>query len=503
MNHKNDVMNFLKKNLTQVLSLSIMATACSTVNETPVDTRPNIVMIVSDDHGLDDLGCYGNIAIKTPNLDGLAREGIRFTNAYCTSASCSASRSVILTGLYNHATGQYGHAHSIHHFSTFENVRSLSVILAENGYRTARVGKYHIAPESVYFFEDVIPGNHRNPYEMSVNSREFLSGNQNKPFFLYFCTSDPHRSGDVVEDDPLRPNRFGNRDDGYEGITETIFSPDEVEVPWYLPDTPATRAELAQYYQSVARMDQGIGTLFEILKGEGLWDNTVVMYLSDNGIAFHGAKTNLYDPAMRLPFIVKMPESKNSNTVTDAMVTWADLTPTILDIAGILEDEPETKRTITNNTGWSCLAISDSFHGRSFLPVLLDPDSDGYDEIFASHTFHEITMYYPMRVVENREFKLIWNIASGLSYPHASDLWESTTWQYLIESDIDSYGQRSVSDYLLRPEFELFNISNDPYETTNLASSSEYSNILSQMKDRIKLFQEKTDDPWITKWIHE
>jgi N-sulfoglucosamine sulfohydrolase len=393
-------MNILKNKLVQILPLSVLAASCSMVNEAPADQRPNIVMIVSDDHGLDDLGCYGNTAIKTPNLDALAGEGIKFTNAYCTSASCSASRSVILTGLYNHANGQYGHTHDFHHFSTFENIRSLPVILADNGYRTGRVGKYHVAPESVYFFENVIPGNQRNPREMAINSREFLSGNSKKPFFLYFCTSDPHRGGGVDEDDPYRPDRFGNRDEGYEGINETIFSPDEVEVPWYLPDTPATRSELAQYYQSVARMDQGIGTLFNILKEEGSWDNTVILYLSDNGIAFHGAKTNLYDPAMRLPFIVKMPGGDNSGTLTDAMVTWADLTPTILDMAGALDKELEYRKNLPEKSSWA--SPQDYFHGRTFLPVLGDTDAGGYDEIFASHTFHEITMYYPMRVVENR-----------------------------------------------------------------------------------------------------
>jgi N-sulfoglucosamine sulfohydrolase len=496
-------MDIVKNKLVQILPLSVLVASCSMVNEAPADQRPNIVMIVSDDHGQDDLGCYGNTAIKTPHLDALAREGIRFTNAYCTSASCSASRSVILTGLYNHANGQYGHEHSFHHFSTFENVRSLPVILADNGYRTGRVGKYHIAPESVYFFENVIPGNQRNPHEMAVNTREFLGGDPDKPFFLYFCTSDPHRGGGVVEDDPYRPDRFGNRDEGYEGINETLFSPREVEVPWYLPDTPATRSELAQYYQSVARMDQGIGTLFEILKEEGLWDNTVILYLSDNGIAFHGAKTNLYDPAMRLPFIVKMPESKNNNTVTDAMVSWADLTPTILDLAGALDKELEYRKNLPEVPSWAAPPRQDYFHGRTFLPVLGDPDADGYDEIFASHLFHEITMYYPMRVVENREFKLIWNIASGLSYPHASDLWESSTWQYIIESGIDTYGKRPVADYLKRPEFELFNMAADPYETVNLAYNPEHAGILEEMKERIKYYQEKTGDPWINKWIHE
>jgi N-sulfoglucosamine sulfohydrolase len=489
------------KNL-HLLPLSVLAASCASGPVHFEDRRPNIVVIVSDDHGLEDLGCYGNRAIHTPNLDALAAEGMRFTNAYCTSASCSASRSVILTGLYNHANGQYGHEHNYHHFKTFGNVRSLPVILGDFGYRTARVGKFHVAPEDVYRFDRAIQGNPRNAHEMAVNSRSFLLEEPGKPFFLYFCTSDPHRGGGVVEDDPYKPDRFGNREQGYEGIDERYFEPGEVDVPWYLPDTPATRAELAQYYQSVARMDQGIGKLFEILREEGLWENTIIMYLSDNGIAFHGAKTNTYDPAIRLPFLVKMPGQANSGSVTSAMVNWADISPTLLDFAGVLDRELG-KRSELSALPRAGLPFFEDFHGRSFLPVLNDPSAGGYDEIFASHTFHEITMYYPMRVVENRDFKLIWNIASGLEYPQASDLYASSTWQETVTSGEEYYGKRRVKDYLQRPRYELFNIASDPHETRNLAYDKAYSNVLDDLKGRIRGFQERTNDPWIIKWTHE
>ncbi len=495
-------MEIFKNKYFNLLPLSVLAASVAAGTGNPEDNRPNIVVIVSDDHGLDDLGCYGNSAIHTPNLDALAAEGIRFTNAYCTTASCSASRSVILTGLYNHANGQYGHEHNFHHFKTFGNVRSLPVILSDFGYRTARAGKFHVAPEEVYRFDAAIPGSARNPHAMAVNSRSFLVEEPGKPFFLYFCTSDPHRGGGVLEDNPYRPDRFGNREQGYEGIEERYFEPDEVEVPWYLPDSPASRAELAQYYQSVARMDQGIGKLFNILKEEGLWENTIIMYLSDNGIAFHGAKTNTYDPAIRLPFIVKMPGQANGGTVTPAMVNWADLTPTLVDFAGVLDRELEKRQELSGQPRGG-LPFYEDFHGRSFLPVLEDPATGGYDEIFASHTFHEITMYYPMRVVENRDFKLIWNIASGLEYPQASDLYASSTWQETVTSGAEYYGKRRVEDYLKRPVFELFHIAEDRYETTNLAYDPAYSDVLDDLKGKIREFQERTGDPWIIKWTHE
>jgi N-sulfoglucosamine sulfohydrolase len=130
----------------------------------PNTAVPNIILLVADDHGTDALGCYGNSIIKTPHLDKLAADGVLFSNAYCTSASCSASRSSILTGRFSHGIGHYGHAHDYHHFSTFDTVKSLPQYLSEAGYLTARIGKYHLAPESVYSFDEVLDCNPRSYY---------------------------------------------------------------------------------------------------------------------------------------------------------------------------------------------------------------------------------------------------------------------------------------------------------------------------------------------------
>jgi N-sulfoglucosamine sulfohydrolase len=447
--------------------------------------RPNIVLVVSDDHGLDALGCYGNPIIKTPNLDALAAEGVRLTNAFCTSASCSASRSVILSGLYNHANGQYGHQHSYHHFISFSHIKSLPVMLAEAGYRTARIGKYHVAPEAVYKFDVALRGNSRSPVQMADNCRDFISGDDDKPFFLYFCTSDPHRGGGKANELPGRPDRFGNRPKGgYPGVDEVEYDPEDVVVPPFLPDLPECRAELAQYYQSVSRVDQGVGRLINNLKQAGKYDNTVVIYISDNGVAFPGAKTTLYEPGMNLPCIVRDPRQSSRGITCDALVNFADLAPTILDYAGALPGP-------------------DSLQGRSFRPALDQEHPEGWDETYASHTFHEITMYYPMRVVRQRRYKLIWNIAHGLDYPFASDLWASATWQATIRTGRKYYGKRTVEAYLHRPQFELYDLENDPHEVENLAHSPGHQRILNELKSRLKAFQKRTKDPWIVKWQYE
>lgn len=452
----------------------------------------NVVMFVVDDQGLD-AGCYGNKIIQTPNLDSLARDGTRFTNAYCTTASCSASRSVILSGLQNHANGQYGHMHSYNNFHSHTNIHSLPKLLSEAGYRTASVGKYHVQPEAVYHFDQYLKGNQggsRNPVSMANISEAFIRQDSTQPFFLYFCTSDPHRGGGYATELPYGPNWFGNNQE-YDGVNEISYAPEDVIVPPYLPDTPECRAELAQYYQSVSRIDQGLGRLIEILKSNGLYEDTMILYLSDNGIAFPGAKTTLYDPGMNLPLIVRTPNQERRNLATNAMVSWVDLTPTILEFAGIdFKQIKQGKRPYT-------------FHGKSFLEVLSTPNPPGWNVVYASHTFHEITMYYPMRVIRTKRYKYILNLAHQLPYPFASDLYTSPTWQGILASGAKKYGQREVSTYLNRPRHELYNIEADPDEVVNLADNPEFSKTLRTLQSQLKEYQTETKDPWIVKYKYE
>ncbi|MDA2931359.1 sulfatase, partial [Acidobacteria bacterium AH-259-O06] len=365
----------------------------------------NVVLFVTDDQG-QDAGCYGNRVIKTPNLDMLAADGTLFTHSFATTASCSASRSVILTGLYNHRTGQYGHMHDYHHFQSFENLKSLPILLKEAGYRTASIGKFHVAPQQVYMFEHLLPGLTRSPVEMANNCKDFINGGGDKPFFLYFCTSDPHRGGGKASDLPYEPNRFGNRPEGYPGIKPVTYDPKDVVVPPFLPDTPTCRAELAQYYQSVSRVDQGLGRLVEILQDAGVYDDTLIIYISDHGIAFPGAKTTAYEPGLRSPCIVRNPYIERRAVKSRAMINWADLTPTILDFAGV--KQPRYRSHVNLNLIKSQYPEEHGLHGRSFLSVLDKENPEGWDEVYASHTFHEIQMYYPMRVVRGRKYKLIW-----------------------------------------------------------------------------------------------
>jgi N-sulfoglucosamine sulfohydrolase len=445
----------------------------------------NVVLFITDDQGLD-AGCYGNPVVQTPNLDALAAAGTRFENAYCTTASCSPSRSVILTGLYSHANGQYGLEHAYHHFSSLGNVKSLPMLLSQAGYRTARIGKFHIGPESVYPFEDKLRGNPRSAVEMAEQCREVIE-TSDRPFFLYLGASDPHRGG-RASDLPHQPDSFGNKPRGqtYPGVEPVHYDPADVIVPPFLPDTPACRAELAQYYESVSRADAGLGRLIEILKEAGKYEETLIIYVSDNGIPFPGAKTTVYEAGLRLPCVVRHPEAQRRGVVSQAMVSWVDIAPTILEYAGVM---PPRRAKL---------------HGRSWLPILEQESPNDWNEVYASHTFHEVTMYYPMRAVRSGRYKLIWNVASPLPFPFASDLWRSSTWQDAYSRGGDFlYGKRTIQQFMDRSPFELYDLERDPDEVQNLADDPQHSERLAEMQQKLREFQRRTGDPWELKWERE
>lgn len=475
--------------------------------------RPNVILFVTDDQS-PIAGCYGNRIIKTPHLDALARESTTFTHAFATTASCSASRSVILTGLHNHYNGQYGHTHAFHKFESFASMRAFALpqLMAQAGYRTIQIGKLHVAPESVFHFDQYLKGNTRNAKQMAEVCKPVFEDQSEQPFFLYFATSDPHRGGGRDETFPgkNKPDLFGNRPNkgSHKGIEEVFYDPEKVIVPGFLPDTPESRAEIAQYYQSCSRIDQGLGHLISLLKKSGQWENTVLIFTADHGMAFPGAKTTVYEAGLRVPFIVRDPRAPKVGVTSDAMLSHTDITPTILDYAGALDHKKNAPQKPLKveplGVGENAGKVPKKYHGRSWRDLVGRPEVKGWDQISASHTFHEIQMYYPMRVIRDRNFKLIWNIAHRQPYPFASDLWAAATWQAQWEKGKDAkYGKRTVDSYINRPAFELFDIASDPNESRNLADDPTYARTLKKYQDLLKAEQKRTGDPWILKWRYE
>lgn len=486
-----------------------------------IGAEKNIIFFITDDQS-PTLGCYGDKVAVTPAIDKIAADGTVFTNAFATTASCAASRSVVMSGLHNHKNGMYGHAHDFHKFNSFHDVVSLSLprALSNNGYRTVQIGKYHVSPEEVYHYDTYLKANSRSPVEMANKVEEVINSKDERPFFLYFATSDPHRGGgkDLTSSLKHKPDLFGNKKEkgAFPGIEEVFYDPAKVTVPNFLPDTKESRSELAQYYQSISRIDQGLARLVELLKKAGIYDKTMIVFTADHGMAFAGGKTTVFEGGLKVPFVVRDPYQKKRGVVSNAMVSHVDITPSLLDFAGALDRENNRpKNYVSPKNYWKDKDYAakenrggrhkfDTYHGRSWLSILPKNDHPEWGKIFASHTFHEIQMYYPMRVIRDRNFKLIWNIAHGLPYPFASDLWASSTWQAQLEKGKDApYGGKTVDEYVNRPSFELYAIDKDPNESNNLANNPEYADVLKKYQDMLKEHQKELNDPWITKWRYE
>lgn len=481
----------------------------------------NIVFYIADDLGAY-LGCYGYPQVKTPNIDKLAADGTMFTNAYATTASCSASRSVVMTGLHNHANGQYGHQHSFHKFACWPNTIALAMpqVMRRAGYRTAHAGKHHVAPAEVFDFGKYLSGDGRNTVQQVNQCAEFIKEKSDKPFFLYIGCADPHRGGGDDEDSPLpdKANLFGNKPgkQSYPGVEETFYKPEEVFVPPFLPDTPTCRAELVQYYQSVSRVDRGIGRLVEVLKEAGVYEKTLIVITSDHGMAFPGGKTTVYEPGLKVPFIVRNPYAAKRGVKSEALISHVDITPSLLDFAGGLDVEKNAPKEMMDPAAyWKEKRVGkgenlgprrglERYHGRSWIGILELENDPTRTVVHGSHTFHEIQMYYPMRSLRDERFKLIWNIANPLPYPFASDLWAAASWQAQYKLGMDAkYGAKTVGEYIQRPRFELYDMKYDPDETKNLADDPEHKATLEDYKAKLKAFQKEFGDPWIQKWDYE
>ncbi|MCA9144893.1 MAG: sulfatase-like hydrolase/transferase [Planctomycetales bacterium] len=432
--------------------------------------RRNVLLLISDNQNWNDLGCYGNNVVQTPNIDRLAKQGVRFSHAFATTASCGPSRAVIYTGLHAHANGQYGHGHGYHTFRLMPKVRTVFQMLVDNGYRTALLGKQHTTPEDQYPFTFNPKIANRDVMGLAKAGSEFINQADDQPFFLVIAYHDPHPTS--IE----RPG-WGIVND-YEGVTPMTYDPQDVIVPDYLPDRPEVREGLAGYYQQITRMDAGVGAILKALDQSGKADDTLVIFTSDHGSSEPGAMANQYEPGVRVPFIVRSPEVEQQTLVNNGMLTFTDIVPTILD--------------------WTKTKAPDyALHGRSILPILATPQPDGWDEVYLSHVFHEVTMPYPMRTIRTSGYKLIWNIDWRSEYPLPIDTLNRATWQEVIRRGDRLIGPRTVKKYLLRDEIELYDLETDPNEVINLADSPTHAELRLDLSQKLFAYLKKTNDPWL------
>lgn len=444
----------------------------------------NILLIITDNQNWFDLGCCGNKIIQTPHMDQLAAEGVRFRQAFATVASCSASRAVIFTGVLTHRNGQYAHTPGEHNQRLRPDIPTVFERLKGLGYRTALIGKQHIAPLDRYPFDfstAQTPGD-ATAYAVATKDvnglaracDEFIRTSKERPFFLALALGDPHPNGI----DGMNGVAWGAEPSP--DYTPIKYDPATIEVPPFLPDAPMVREQLAGYYQQVSRADYGVGLAIAALKEHGCYDDTLILFISDHGTSEPGAMGTQYEPGLRTPFIVRKPGGP-AGLVHEALVAFTDITPTLLDWAGVKDPSKGT-------------------HGRSLLPILDKPDVADWDEVLLSHVAHEIYSYYPMRTLRQRRYKLIWNLTWKAEYPVPVDTFNRRLWRNIVETKATHIGPRTVEAYLNRPKFELYDLETDPWELNNLATDPAQAQRLKTMTARLLQRLRETEDPWLKKY---
>jgi N-sulfoglucosamine sulfohydrolase len=435
-------------------------------------SKKSVLLMIADDWS-PIAGCYGHSFIQTPVTDSCASQGTLFTRAYCTSPSCAASRACLLTGLHSHTHGQYGHTHHLHTFRTLEGIPTLPSILKNKGVRTGIVGKQHTKPAESYpwdfNFGDTNPSEtiQADPNWQAEKVEKFFSSlKKEEPFYLHVGLPTPHRVG----------TGFGN-EKTYKGIKDVVYDPKNVFVPDFLPDHPAVRADLADYYTAISRHDLTMGLILEKLKASGRDKDTLVIIMSDHGMPFPAAKASSYDSGHHCPLIIIDPDASKKGVVNDAMINWTDILPTVLDYLGVKSDA--------------------KFHGRSILPILTEPNPQGWDETTFSHSFHEVSNPYPYRVIKQRKYKYVLNIFPEITLPFPTDLFASPTWQAVEKNGMEFMGKRRTMDVLHQDEERLFNTESDPMEIKNLINEPSLATLVQTFRSQMQAWRKETGDVFL------
>lgn len=397
--------------------------------------KPNILLITADDLGCL-LSCYGEKRIATPRLDALAAEGVRFQNAYVAQSSCSSSRAALLTGRWPHQNGQIGLAHL--GFRMQPGQPTMPALLKAAGYRTGIIGKLHVEPAADFPFdwmpkEKVAPLPTRNVRWVAEQSREFFASAKasGQPFFYYVNYFDPHG--------PLNKET-----DQVAGLPEKPLNAADIKEPLALnaTDVSKNRMATARLLNTVMRIDAGMGLLLDELKAAGLADNTMVIFIGDNGTVMPRGKTTCYETGVRVPMLMRWPGGVKTGQVRAETVSLLDVMPTVLAACGV--------------------KAPDSLVGAQLQPLLRGDPCQGWREfLFTEMNFHEPQIFRGQRTVRDRRYKLVLNLVT-------------------------------VAD---QPTVELFDLQNDPDENKNLADDPAHAGARKKLEAVMQNWREKRADP--------
>jgi N-sulfoglucosamine sulfohydrolase len=457
-----------------VLLLVGLATAAHSGAAEPAGDRPNILLITADDMSWDSAGVYGcPVAETTPNLDQLAARGMRFDYAFVQIAVCTPSRQVMLSGNHSHQTMTRG-------FTELERVGpALPDLLKQHGYYLANLNKTqdHYTWDRLIREDDTAMG--RDIPRQRALVAEIIRDSGDQPWFIMMNFNDPHRPffDSEAERSKERYQKFQKA--GRLSQPSKIFTPDEVVVPGFLPDLPAVRQEMAEYYSSVRRMDDGVGAVLAALEESGESGRTIVVFISDHGISMPYAKLNCYQASLRVPFVIHAPgvTTPNSRNTHD-LVSAVDLAPTLLDLAGIV--------------------VPGHMAGRSFAPLLRGAAQERRDFVIGYYYRNlRAKEMYPEFTVQMRDWTYVYNPwVDGTKEAHNSDYTHSPSLAAIWKAAESSPAIRQRSEFhKYRVIEELYDLRADPHAYHNLAAVEEYAPVVRQMRQRLVEWMRATDHP--------
>ncbi len=470
-------MNSLKKTFSQSAIFTTLACfavlqlvqmlPCAAATPAVPQARPNVLLIIADDLGLQ-LSCYGDKHIDTPNIDALASSGTRFKTAYITQSSCSPSRASIYTGLYPHTHGHLGLAKP-NNPPLLDEYRdqTLPALMKATGYRTAIIGKLHVSPKSAFKFDlnrnaDLGPSAAREVRAMADAAGAFMAADASKPFCLVMGYVDPHHP---------YPAQVS-------GLPEKPTRPGEVPAwPFQQVEDKAVLENAANYYNSVRRLDEGVGMLMEKLRASGQAQNTLIIFLGDNGPPFTRGKTTCYEAGLREPFILQWPGVTKPGLVSEAFVSSVDILPTILDAVGVTIPAHVQGRSLRdvgagNNTGWRT-TLAGEFHQHGERP------------------------FFPRRALRDSRFKIIHNLLAGkLKIGLGIDA--DPAGEVVKTAAYENTPIRKAMELMADPpEWELYDLKADPWEFHNLSADPAHAADLKRMQGLLHDWQVETRDPFL------
>ena len=436
-----------------LFSVFALTGAFSCKQETAKDQSPNIIFIIGDDISPEDIGAYGNKAVRTPNIDKLAKEGLKFDNMFLTASSCSPSRTSILTGRYPHNTGAAElHTPLPSHLSYFPE------LLKQKGYFAALAGKWHEGENSRRAYDTLLVNKTDNGEGGEKQWISLLKSRpKDRPFFFWLAPYDAHREWSA-NDQFQQP-----------------YKPEEVIVPPTLVDTKETRQDLAFYYNEISRIDHFLGELQKELDAQGIADNTIIIFTSDNARPFPGNKTRVLDRGLKTPFVIKWPKgiSEKGKNIS-GLVSSIDIAPTLLEFAGVKPTE--------------------SIQGISFSKLLKDPTATFRNYVFGEHNWHD---YQAMeRSVRTKDFLYLTNARPDLTNEGPIDANQSPSAKALKKAKKDG----TITPYqneifiLPRPKEEFFDNEKDPLQEHNLIKDASHESQIAELRKVLSQWQSETGD---------